>query len=50
MTSDSVTRKYKDDTMVDVAFSYGLVVCEDEMRNGRSRVHVYHHASHFRVF
>ena len=27
--------------MVNVAFSYGLVVCEDEMRNARSRDHVY---------
>lgn len=34
--------------MVDVAFSYGLVG-EDEMRDGRSRVHD-SHASHFRVF
>lgn len=41
MASSSVARKYKDDAMVDVAFGYGLVVCEDEMRNGRTRVHVY---------
>lgn len=41
MTSNSVMRKYIDDAMVDVAFSYGLVGCEEERRNGRSRVHVY---------
>lgn len=40
-TSNSVMGKYKDDAMVDVAFSYGLMGCEDEMRKGRSRVHVY---------